>query len=334
MAMIMDLGSFLDWYSTHNTLVIQLLAGFIILLIIIFIYRLFFTVSEADGSMNNINFQKFEDKLTQIIDQHSQQKAHSNHSGTQMDNGMKSGNNVDSAAFQEEIEALKGALSLKDKEINDFKNQSNQGAELTDKIKKYEVQIDELKNRLSDYEIIAEDIADLQKYKNENDELKKQLADINTVSAESMNPVMDTAGDISKNIDNNEIQDSLSLVPEINPELTPNSAPALAPELTKSENANEKLTTSDQETSNHLNDANSPIESVINQNDLESLLSQASGTESTSVQYPEPPTSITTEPAPASQQEAKDGSSSDVSQFDEEKEALDEFEKIFEKEKA
>jgi DNA repair exonuclease SbcCD ATPase subunit len=54
-------------------------------------------------------------------------------------------------------------------------------------VDEYLKQIEDLKNRLSDYEVIAEDIADLHKLREEN---QKLLAQVNSQSADVPAPVL------------------------------------------------------------------------------------------------------------------------------------------------
>lgn len=211
-----SMSAFLDWYASHNTLIIQSLAALIALLIVFFIFRLFFVNQESTASVNGqkASFDQLETKLNKLLDQQALLKT-SMAKATQEGNpeaGDSLGDDAmaalsgdpDLAAagaaaaaaaaegtnqvaelsrLRAEISTLKDSLKRKEVEIITAKEQASSqnasGAQLDDlsgKISDYEKQIETLKNRLSDYEIIAEDIADLQRYKKENQELKSQLS--------------------------------------------------------------------------------------------------------------------------------------------------------------
>ena len=217
-----DMAIFLDWFASHNTLVIQSLAAVVALLIVFLIFRLLFAAeASADGvSAKNVTYAQLEEKLNKLLEQQSQMKVSIN--AATDDAGMGdvlgeealaalSGDPATAAAaatagataapataaatgeqaaelsrLRAEISTLKDSLKRKESEIIDAKEQAQksvntaqQDAKLNDlsgKITDYETEIDALKNRLSDYEIIAEDIADLQQYKKENIDLRNQLA--------------------------------------------------------------------------------------------------------------------------------------------------------------
>lgn len=211
---------FLDWFASHNTLVIQSLAAVVALLIVFLIFRLLFAAeATADGvSAKNVTYAQLEEKLNKLLEQQSQMKVSVNAAtGAGMgevlgddalaalsgDPAVAAAASASGAAaataagasteqagelsrLRAEISTLKDSLKRKENEIIDAKEQAQksintaqQDAKLNDlsgKITDYESEIGALKNRLSDYEIIAEDIADLQAYKKENIELKNLLA--------------------------------------------------------------------------------------------------------------------------------------------------------------
>lgn len=207
-----SMSAFLDWYASHNTLIIQSLAALIALLIVFFIFRLFFVNQESTASVNGqkASFDQLETKLNKLLDQQALLKTSmvkatqegSPEAGDSLgDDAMaalsgdpdlavaegaaaEGANQVaELSRLRAEISTLKDSLKRKEVEIITAKEQASSqnasGAQLDDlsgKISDYEKQIETLKNRLSDYEIIAEDIADLQRYKKENQELKSQLS--------------------------------------------------------------------------------------------------------------------------------------------------------------
>ncbi|WP_409477765.1 hypothetical protein [Pseudobdellovibrio sp. HCB154] len=206
---------FLDWFASHNTLVIQSLAAIVALLIVVLIFRLLFANQQAAtaGITKDVTFAQLEEKLNKLLEQQSQMKVSVNAvtEGTGVDDLLSaadmaalSGDPEAAAAaaaaagtagaeqvaelsrLRAEISTLKDSLKRKEVEITSAKEQAAQSvntaqqdaklSDLSGKITDYEKEIEALKNRLSDYEIIAEDIADLQAYKKENADLKNQLA--------------------------------------------------------------------------------------------------------------------------------------------------------------
>lgn len=191
---------FLNWFTTHIAGVIQTLAGLIICVILVFAYRLFFiksiqSRSDVGGSESNPTLDFIEEKLNKLLIQQSALKVTASSMAA---NGDLSSEQVG------DISRLKEMLKQKENEILNLRNSNAAAAtntttnitdaaaasvskqvidqskqevkKLNDQLSLYQTQIDDLKSRLSDYEIIAEDIADLQKFKKENELLKGQLS--------------------------------------------------------------------------------------------------------------------------------------------------------------
>ncbi|AZZ37391.1 hypothetical protein CIK05_11505 [Bdellovibrio sp. qaytius] len=211
---------FLDWFASHNTLVIQSLAGIVALLIVFLIFRLLFTSNDADSaSAKNVTYAQLEEKLNKLLEQQAQMKfsvaavtdaptgdilgadalaalsgdpaAAAAVAATAAAAGAATGEQAaELSRLRAEITTLKDSVKRKEVEILDAKetaqksiNTAQADAKLNDlsgKMTDYEKEIEALKGRLSDYEIIAEDIADLQQFKKENQELKNQLANMPT----------------------------------------------------------------------------------------------------------------------------------------------------------
>ena len=221
------MAAFLDWFASHNTLVIQSLAAIVAMLIVFLIFRLLFTNQEvaAAGLATNVTYAQLEEKLNKLLEQQSMMKvsviaateapadvlgadsmaALSGEPAGAVANVAVAASTTEQIAelsrLRAEITSLKDSLARKESEITTAKEQAAQSAntpqqdanlaDLSGKISEYESEIDTLKNRLSDYEIIAEDIADLQRYKKENQDLKNQLANqpqaVNEPVAEAKN---------------------------------------------------------------------------------------------------------------------------------------------------
>lgn len=80
----------------------------------------------------------------------------------------------DIAKKSKEIERLKHRFENQQKKIEELKNQDVEiDASVVDGLKK---EIEDLKGKLSDYEIIEDDLADLSKFKEENAKLIEKLS--------------------------------------------------------------------------------------------------------------------------------------------------------------
>jgi len=187
------MGKFLDWYSAHNTIIIQSLAVLIAILIVFFIFRLFFAKQNSDlehhGQTGQISYDALDEKLNKLLEQHAQTKTVT---VSQVEGGELTAQQIaEMDQLKTEIVGLKESLTKKESELLSAKEQAAVGStsgdqlnDLNNKLTDYEKQIAKLNSRLSEYEIIAEDIADLQKYKSENDQLKKQVAEASQTKVE------------------------------------------------------------------------------------------------------------------------------------------------------
>lgn len=201
------MAKFLEWYTQYNALIIQSLAGVIVVCIFFFIYRLFFSkhaeveMSGGEAStLSDSSIQKIEAKLSEILDKHEPKATVSAPAGT-----------ADAALTQEitqlkaEVEKYKSEIIIKETEISQLKEQvqtaggtpapvepapvASGGASteeleaLKAKLADYEAQIEKLNSRLSEYEIISDEIADLPRFKKENEDLKAQVASLGAGAA-------------------------------------------------------------------------------------------------------------------------------------------------------
>jgi hypothetical protein len=182
------MGHLLEWYSKFNSLIIQSLSVVIGGLLVFFIYRLFFskgshqeTQALKSASINSsgaaLDADQIESKVHQILAEQKQKKIVLSSSSDQ--------NNSDSSEIidqlQTEIFNLKQAIKDADKDIQlKAKATAEEAVSLQSTtgsadVATYQKEIDDLKNRLSDYEVIAEDIADLHKLREENKNLLAQI---------------------------------------------------------------------------------------------------------------------------------------------------------------
>jgi len=168
------MGHFLDWFTHNNTLFIQILFGVVGLLLCFLIYKLFFGTQtvEAEGAPS---MKVIEEKLTQMLEVQKQKT-----SGT-----AASDSNEEVEKLRTEIYSLRQSLKEKEAQVEQSAQNATSGSAESAAataaideaaIAEYKKKIEELETRLSDYEVIAEDIADLHRLREENDKLKAQVS--------------------------------------------------------------------------------------------------------------------------------------------------------------
>jgi DNA repair exonuclease SbcCD ATPase subunit len=178
------MNQILSWYLKYNSNIVQGLFILIGVLLCVFIFRLFFLAKSASAEAAEAQLisatENIEKKINQIL-QAQTKTAPSTHplSGSE-----------DSAEIFEKMQAeifnLKQALKEKESQPAAQPSTDTAAAAATatasaaplssKETEDYRQQIEDLKKRLSDYEVIAEDIADLQKLREENKKLQEQLS--------------------------------------------------------------------------------------------------------------------------------------------------------------
>lgn len=216
------MDNFLYWYSQNNKIIIQSLILFIGIILIYFIYRLFFHAADSvseNGELhaNNTSQQiaELDKKISKIIDFHEKnpiQKVVSNEtqdSETQnkidIPEGVPAENQELVLQLQAELEKTKKELknsnelvAAKSAELNTAKEkileyQKNAPLEKESVPEKVNTEgssgdaqllakIEDLQRKLQEYDIISDDIAELQVLRAENSELKAKLAQVTGVS--------------------------------------------------------------------------------------------------------------------------------------------------------
>jgi DNA repair exonuclease SbcCD ATPase subunit len=172
---------FLLFWNRHNMSIIEGLVACIIIISLFLGYQLFFGKKAADHDLGGLDTSKLEETLERILQ--SQAGRPSNDSGTV----------AGSVYTAVEIDQMVASLAESDASIQELKNALNEaqaavtaasanggggsGVSAQDKAT-YELKINDLETRLAEYEIIAEDIADLARYRDENEKLKKENAEL------------------------------------------------------------------------------------------------------------------------------------------------------------
>jgi hypothetical protein len=169
------MGQLLTWYSAHNSIVIQSLSVVIGLLLCFFIFRIFFSSRKAGAdsgpeSESGLSVQVLENKINQIIESQSKVIMTSKAGSTE-------GAAEQIEQLQTEIFNLRQTIKEKESAVPTAESSGTSGSVNSEGqgSTEYLKQIEDLRNRLSDYEVIAEDIADLQSLREENQKLQAQL---------------------------------------------------------------------------------------------------------------------------------------------------------------
>lgn len=173
----MGVEKFLEIWSQYNIPLIQGLFGFILILILFLAFKNFFGASEEFSTGVNPDIEK---TLQKILEQ-SQRATLSVGSEMSASHVSLPGEEHDSEEEGMDAEAsqkLEAALAAKDLEIAELKNAQAAKVGGGEELKTFKDQIKLLEERLSEYEIIAEDIADLSKFKEENSNLQREIENL------------------------------------------------------------------------------------------------------------------------------------------------------------
>lgn len=162
----------LQFLATYNTQIIKGGFAIIFLLLIIYVYRMFFVVtpaSSADGSASN---DALEQKLNQLLENQK------NKSAAPGDGDEAANAEIDRLKL--EVYGLKQQLVEAEKKAGEIVTAPAAAADVATAdpaaMKQQAEKIKSLESRLAEYEIIAEDIAELSQLRTENQKLKEQLA--------------------------------------------------------------------------------------------------------------------------------------------------------------
>ncbi|MCE3011177.1 MAG: hypothetical protein LW875_11260, partial [Proteobacteria bacterium] len=176
----MNIEKILNFVMTHNTLMIEVLIGVILVLTLLIAIRTFLMVKEEeDHPQSGMNLADLEATLKKLLEKANAVPA--------TGSATAEGASPEVSNLIAEINNLKLELDQKRKEIEDVKaSAANIPAGATaapvasveisdDERAKLEAKLKELEGKLAEYEIISEDIADLSFYKEQNTKLQKEL---------------------------------------------------------------------------------------------------------------------------------------------------------------
>lgn len=205
----MTIENFLSFWTSYNTSIIEALIALVIILSLFLAYRSFLKKEEEQVLAPSIDTTEIEKTLQRILENQgnrsTQELVAEEDLGIDIDLEESSANKV---ASQDSAEAQKLRTALAEKqlkvqtleeEVADLRAQlsANAGAGSSEVVaapgapssedlaakKALEEKVRDLEARLSEYEIISEDIADLTRYREENAKLKDQLENANSAPA-------------------------------------------------------------------------------------------------------------------------------------------------------
>lgn len=174
----------LHFIASYNSQIIQVGFGIVFLLIIIYVYRLFFMSGELNsGAALGSNTEAIEEKLNIIIDQQKNKVAAATSSPTTAVVGA--GQEIEIDRLKAEIynlhqqlkEATSNGAVLGPAEPSGAVSESSENisSEILEEKIKLEEKVKDLESRLSEYEIIADDIAELSQLRADNAKLIEQI---------------------------------------------------------------------------------------------------------------------------------------------------------------
>jgi galactitol-specific phosphotransferase system IIB component len=161
----------------HNTAIIVATSVGITLLLLIYSTRSFIKTHDSSSATagKSSDLSEIEALLKQVLS-----KSHGVTEAAESVRTDKTQVDQPGADVLAEIKKLQDELTQKQKEIEAAKNQFK-GIDPEEKLK-LENRIRELEAKLSEYEIIAEDIADLSRFREENIQLKKKISELESLA--------------------------------------------------------------------------------------------------------------------------------------------------------
>ncbi len=208
------MNELINWVARNNTLMIQSGFTIVLLLLVVYIYRLFFVstgaTSGATGDVNQLN-----DKIEQLL----QQKLSPSAGGTA--GGAESAGEIE--RLRAEITTLKATLNESEKKVFELTPTTDQGALEANNINQEQIleltkKIENLEARLAEYDIISDDIAELSQLRAENSEMKSKLGAAGT-EASSPPITKDSAESEDLEVDADFTQQEESPPPDVSTEL-------------------------------------------------------------------------------------------------------------------
>ena len=223
----MAIESFLDFLFKNNTGIIETLVAIVLVTIIFLAFKSFFAKDDILAAGVG-NIADLETTLKKLLDKAGQVP--------EVGSVGAAAGGAESEKLIGEIESLKKELEAKKAQIDEIKKATpavgadvNASAGLSDEEKaKLEAQIKDLQGKLTEYEIISEDIADLSFYKEQNAKLQKEVEAVKNVSGgttASKEPVIVGKAKAAAVVEPPEVKPTPDEVPPPPPEVVPISEP-------------------------------------------------------------------------------------------------------------
>ncbi|GIL17020.1 MAG: hypothetical protein BroJett040_07710 [Oligoflexia bacterium] len=180
----MALDKIIQFFIKYNAVLIEALVGAIIIIVGFLAYRSFAQARDEVSGAKGTDLHDLEEMIKKLLERANQVPTSAALAKAGADGA------VDTSPLLNEIEKLRIDLQTKQAEIEQMKSQSAKAPSATpapgmstEEKATLENQIKELQNKLAEYEIISEDIADLSFYKEENAKLRKQIESAGSVAA-------------------------------------------------------------------------------------------------------------------------------------------------------
>jgi len=164
----------------HNTIIIVAISIGITLLLLVYSTRIFIKSNDPSVTVSNtrVDLSEIEALLKQVLS-----KSHGVTEALESRPTATTAETQSGAELVAEIKRLQTELQQKQEEIEASKSKFKE-LDPEEKLK-LEGRIRELEAKLAEYEIIAEDIADLSRYKDENIRLKKKISELESLTQHS-----------------------------------------------------------------------------------------------------------------------------------------------------
>lgn len=190
----MTVEKFLSFWSQHNIEIIESVIALVIILSLFLAYRSFFAKSsrDAEGEEHGFDASQIEQVLQKILaNQNQSQPDKPSHEAEDL--GMRvdfDAMDTDSGAgaSSEVVQQLQSTVSESQKKIETLQIQLKEALQKASELaensggaansidtESLKNKISDLEARLSEYEIISQDIADLSRYRDENEQLKREI---------------------------------------------------------------------------------------------------------------------------------------------------------------
>lgn len=207
----------MNFITQYNALIIQIIFSVVLILVLVYIYRTFFLTPSATGSIeSDAELGEVNKKLNILLQQQKNPVFVSAvMSGAEKRNSLQTESAATSPAIAQEMDQLKTEVLKLRNQLNESEKKvfemapsspgsaaaasssmeeafgvgvsaSSPGGKM--QIEELTQKVEQLQSRLSEYDIIADDIAELSELRSENSALKKKLSASDLVSTSESQP--------------------------------------------------------------------------------------------------------------------------------------------------